>query len=138
MSKSREQMVIEIEMMADTMRPEFDDLKIKDNHLSLPDEAVFFPKDLITEGHKWLDNVYKTEFAPVRTVRNLLSTDQWQRYKLWGSFGETQEMILLKEKQVPLRKVLVARDRPNLFKKGKQNEQLKKLHSEKGKESSGS
>jgi hypothetical protein len=133
MSLNRKQMIDEITMMANDMVPEFEEIKVKATHLDLPDEALEFPKELIKEGYEWLYTIWIGAFGAVRTVRNLLTPDQWERYKLWGSFDETQEMLLLKEKQVPFRKAIVGRNRPDLFKKGIQNVEVKSVHSKKGK-----
>lgn len=132
MSLSRKHMIDEIVMMADDMFPEFEEIKVRGSHLNLPDEAIEFPAAMVKEGYDWLLKIWENQFAAVRKVRNLLTADQWARYKLWGSFDETQEMVMLKEKQVPFRKAIVGRDRPDLFKKGIQHGEVKKLNTKKG------
>jgi len=129
MSKNK---VDEINAMASDMSEELIAIKVKSDQLILPEEAHSFPKDMIKEGHEWLTKIYQNQFAAVRTVRNLLTKDQWNRYTLWGSFSETQEMKLLKEKQIPFRKVVISRERPQIFKKGVQSEQIKSINSKKG------
>jgi len=128
---NRENMVDDINLMIVDMQSEMVAVKVKPDHLSIPAEAKAFSKELVTEGYHWLAGIYNKEFAAVRTVRNLLTTDQWNRYQLWDSFKYTQEMKLLREKQKPFRKAITSKDRPALFKKGVQNEQIKAISTEK-------
>ena len=132
MSRSRVSRINEINEMIEKMSVEFEEAKIKVDSLSLPEEAILFPIGMVSDGYKWLKAIYNNEFAAVQTVRSLLTDTQWARYKLWESFNRTQEMKLLREKQVPFRKAVISRDRPVLFKKGTQNGQIKNINSSKG------
>jgi hypothetical protein len=138
MRKSREEMVQLISMMESEMIPILKEAKIKDNHLSLIEETAKLPREMITEGYKWLEAIYENEFAAVKTVKRLLPDILWERYRAWEGFDEHQEVKLLREKMIPFRAVIVSRNRPNLFKKGKVNAALKKLHSKKRRKSSAS
>ena len=131
MSKSKVTLLDEILEMNMKMSDLFEECKIKPDHLSLPEEASDLPIDMIREGRNWLEDIFNEEYKAVRKVKDLLSDEQWARYKLWGSFEETQEMILLREKRIPFRKILVGRNRPDLFKKGKVNEGIKQSHTKK-------
>jgi len=133
MSKSKTEMLTEILEMDEEVRKRFPDAKIKENHLSLHEDAHDLPADMIREGYKWLFEIFTNEYAAVATVRRLLSEEQWDRYLKWGGFEDHQECVLMREKMIPFRAALVSRNRPNLFKKGVVNVELKnRKNSKKG------
>jgi len=126
MSKSKDEMLKIIHAIEADIKPIFAEAKIKDNHLELPENANELPATMIRAGLKWLEEIHTKEYAAVKTVKRLLPDEIWKRYEQWEGFSDHQEVVLLKEKMVLFRKVVVSRNRPDLFKKGIVNEFFKK------------
>ena len=119
-------------MMEDVMEPTLKEAKIRDNHLSLPDNADDLPAIMIRDGLRWFTEIYENQYEAVKTVKRLLPQEIWDRYNTWSGFEDHQEVILLKKVMIPFRTILVGRNRPTLFKKGIVNEQLSDTHTKKG------
>jgi len=131
MSKSRTVLCDEMRVMVTHMAPMMTEAKIKEGHLEIHEEADTLPADMVREAHKWLTSIFEKEFQAVKTVKRLLPDDMWKRYKSWGDFGDHQEVVLLREKMIPFRKVIVSRERPEFFKKGVVNGIINATHSKK-------
>jgi len=108
------------------LKGHFEELKIREGHLDVHEKAIELKMDDLVEGLGWLRVICHNQHSELVKAKNLLSPDQWRRYELWGDdFNEHQEVLILKKAQVELRRVLTSQDRPNLFKKGYVDGQLK-------------
>ena len=102
-----------------------EDVAIKPDYLSLPEEAAKLKMPMIRAGWKWLTAIYDDEYAEVRRLKSLLPDEIWARYKSWGGFEDHREVVLLKEALVALRKRLISREKPDIFKKSKCEKAIK-------------
>lgn len=103
-----------------------EDVSIKQDHLSIPENASILRADFIRPAYHWMVEVYEVEYNDVQEIKRLLKPEIWQRYKAWGGFDEHREMVLLKARLSDLRQRLVSRDRPDFFKKTKIAKGLKR------------
>jgi len=121
MALSKESMLEEMRLkggaiMATLME---EDVKIKPDHLHIPEDGMKFLADFIRKAHHWLVAVYDAEYAEVRRIKKMQPDEMWARYKKWGGFEEHREVVLLNNALVTLRAKLVSRERPDFFKKSK-------------------
>lgn len=101
---------------------------MKKDHLRIPENALELRADFIRPAFYWLEEVYSAEYTGYKRIRDLCTEEIWKRYFLWApDFDEHREMKLLKKAGFELRKRIVARLRPNFFKKGKMNDKLKEI-----------
>ena len=126
MAHSKLFMLDEIKRMVAEMQSAFKHIKTPEEHLVLPEETINLSADLIREGYKWLVIVFDNKHSRWLKVRSLLDESQWDRYFLWGGFENHREMVMLKEASLHLRREVVARTRPDLFKRSKLNVLFKK------------
>jgi len=100
---------------------------IKEGYLQVPENAEICRSEMVIEAHKWLERIHESEYKDVMAVRKLLPETLWTRYKAWGEdFDEHREVKMLKERLVIFRKAIVSRSRPDFFKKGKYNAEIKR------------
>ena len=126
MSYSKQFAIDEIIRMASEMLPATTHCSIKFDHLALHERTAELSMEIVREGYKWLRDVYESSFAEWAKVRALVSEEQWGRYELWGGFHNHREVVMLKKVSLELRNILISRVRPDLFKKGKVNGELKR------------
>lgn len=98
------------------------------DYLTVPKESEKLRAAFVDDGLKWLESIYDMEFRNAYRIRALLPEELWDRYEKWGDFGEHREVKLLNESLAILKKAIRRKSRPDFFKKGKINEQIKKLH----------
>jgi hypothetical protein len=99
---------------------------VKEGHLAVPKDALDFRVEFIRPAFYWIEEVYSTEYTGYKRIRDLCTEEIWSRYFLWApDFDDHREMVLLRKAASGLRKRVVARSRPDFFKKGKINEQVK-------------
>lgn len=124
MRLTKEETISEVIVITEALKGHFEELKIRADHLTIPENVVDLKSEDIKIALEWLRGICHNQHSALVKARKLLTPDQWKRYALWGDdFDEHQEVIILKKAQVELRKVLVSKDRPNLFKKGYVNGQ---------------
>ena len=100
--------------------------KVKENHLQVPEKALDLKAEFIRPAFYWVEEVYSAEYTGYRRIRDLCTEEIWNRYFLWApDFDDHREMVLLRKAAFELRKRVVSRTRPDLFKKGKVNGQVK-------------
>jgi hypothetical protein len=84
-------------------------------------------KPMLQAAYKWFRDIREGIYKTVHEIRKLLPDHIWKRYEEWGGFDDHQEVVLLKQRQVAFRKALVSKNRPDLFKKGKRNSEIKEV-----------
>jgi hypothetical protein len=94
-----------------------EDVKIKEGHLGIPEDATILRADFIRPAYHWLLGVHDLEYNDVLDIKRLLKPEIWKRYKDWGGFDDHREMVLLQARLSELRRKLVSRERPDFFKK---------------------
>lgn len=94
-----------------------EDVQIKPDYLHIPENSEKLRADFIRPAFHWLKEVYAREYYDVREVKKLLPDHIWKRYKDWGGFDEHRECVMLREALSQLRRAVVARTRPDFFKK---------------------
>lgn len=112
-------MLEEIFKLVTEMSPLFLEAKIQEDYLSFPEESLRFDSSIISEAYKWINKIYSKEYKNVLGIWTLLSPDMWQRYRLWEDFGDHRETTLLNEALQKLRRAVINKNRPDLFKKYK-------------------
>ncbi len=109
------------------MGPMIHEANIKEEYLQVPENAEICRSEFIIAAHKWLEGIHEGAYKAVMAVRKLLPETLWDRYKAWGEdFSEHREVIMLKEALVIFRKAIVSRKRPDFFKRGKYNGEIKR------------
>lgn len=100
---------------------------IKEGYLQVPDGAEICRSEFIIEAYKWLDKIFDGTFKELMKVRGLLPEEMWARYKAWGEgFDEHREVKMLKAALIAFRKSIVNMKRPDFFKRGKYNGEVKR------------
>lgn len=95
------------------------ELKIKPEQLTIqPGEH---PYEDFDEAHDWIYSIYLQEYTAVMEVKRLLPDEIWERYRKWGDYESHREMQLLSEALERLRKRLIEKNRPKLFKRKKKD-----------------
>lgn len=127
MGRSKVFLLDEIKRMGGQMMATMieEDVAIKPEQLDLGNEADQLPMTMVREGHKWIEDVFATEYAEVVRIKNLQPDEMWTRYKKWGGFEEHREVILLHDALVALRKRVISRGRPDIFKSSKRTKAIK-------------
>jgi len=104
---------------------------VSGDYLTVPKDSEKLRAAFVDDGLKWLEDLHKKEFRDAQRIRALLPEELWTRYENWGDFTEHREVQLLNEALATLKKAIRRKSRPDFFKKGKINGELKRLH-EKG------
>jgi len=116
-----------IEMMTNDMEPLMIEANISKGHLRFPEEALKIQVPYFKKAYSWLTKIYEDEFVVVKEAKALLPQETWDRYKTWGGFEDHREAKILKKALFNLRKALIAKSRPALFKKGEVKKCLKAM-----------
>jgi hypothetical protein len=99
---------------------------IKPDHLEVPIDSDIYKMPFVQEGHHWVTEIYNKEYVEVLRIKKMQPEAVWQRYKRWGVFDEHREVILLRKAINVLRTAVVARSRPDFFKKSKRQNKANK------------
>jgi len=126
MSKTKISMVEDMRITLTEMSEIFEWADIE-AALAAPSRAEELKVGFIRSGYKWLYDIVYPAFKEVMEIWKLLPREQWERYKRWGEFNEHRESRLLDERLLRLRKIVRAKTRPDFFKRGKINAQIKAL-----------
>ena len=127
MAYSKVERLEKMRIMIVEMGPMLTEATIKDGYLQVPENAEICRSQMVVEAHKWLESIHEGVYRDVMAVRKLLPEELWARYKAWGEdFEEHREVKMLKEKLVIFRKAIVNRSRPDFFKRGKYNAEIKR------------
>jgi len=84
----------------------------------LPDNPETLKNPYIQEGYKWIMEIFHNEYKAVCQIRSQQSEAIWERYEKWEGFDDHAEVVIYKRELSKLRKAIVSRKRPTLFKKG--------------------
>lgn len=133
-ARSKSDMITQIKLRWSVIRTFAEWLSIKEESFDLPESEDIHRLHVtfIREGYRWLKDVYEKEFAAFHKVWKLIPPKQWHTYIMMGDMDDLQEMILMKKVKFNLRAEVVGRNRPDFFKKGKLNGQIKKKLKEAG------
>lgn len=112
-------MLIDMQFHLDLMRPALNFAKIKDGHLSIPDDAKQLPVSMIREAFHWVLSLFECEYYGYKKMRDLCTEEIWERYLKWEGCEDFREVILLRKATHTFRQQVISRKRPNFFKKGK-------------------
>ena len=115
------------------MQPLLTETGLPDDYLTLPPECDDFKIDWIRPATKWIKTIYMGPYNAAACIKCLLPKEIWDRYKNWGDFDEHRESVLLREKLVILKKACRAKDRPDIFKKGKRDGEIEERSNGKAK-----
>jgi hypothetical protein len=128
MAKSKHDMLTQMRLMCTSLTKFHEQLKIKEDTFELPKLELLEPLhvNFIREGFKWIQKIYQEEFLKFNNVWKLVPPEQWARYRYMPDVDDLREVVMLKEATHKLRTKLVSRDRPDFFKKGKLNGEVKK------------
>ena len=121
----KDDMVKEIIMMAEELRPLLDQCSMKVSYLDLEPEFPKLLKPIIEQGYKWLKHLYDNEYQTLRRTNLLLTPEMWKRYETWGILEESQEVLKRKKDRISFRRTVISQKRPDFWKKGKRNALLK-------------
>ena len=121
---NRVEMIAEMDSILNEMEPMILKVNVK---LIIVEGSEKLDINFIREGLKWLQNIHKSVYEKLMTVRALLTPEMWKRYEVWDCFENHRESIMLKEALAEFRKEIVSRNKPNFWKRSKVNEQIKKL-----------
>lgn len=102
-----------------------EDVTIKPEQLGFEDGCKDLRADFIRPAFHWLNDVYENEYSAIVKFKKQQPESIWKRYKTWGGFEECREVKLLAEKLNALRTRVLARSRPDFYKKGKRTKLLK-------------
>lgn len=129
---SKEELINAIKGVCELIMEHNERLNLKDRLLIEWCQLEDVEYSLVNEAWKWLNNIYYNEFYYYRKTWGSQTPKQWSDSKLFD-LDESHEWSLLNKKIVTLRKTLVHRDRPMIFKKTKLAQYLKKRHNERQK-----
>lgn len=115
---SPEEIVAKIEKLACEMMPILTEAKIKESYLELPEEPASVPMAYLKEGLRWLMALHANEYQACLQTKALIPSDQWEMYRMLDMQG-SREMIDLSKNFRDLRKKIISKDRPSLFRKKK-------------------
>lgn len=116
-----------IERISEIVSEYSETLKRADLELYLPNCLSEVSGDLLHDAYMWLKDHVRIPLESYAQIRRLCSEDVWRFYETMGDCDDLAEVKLLTRARIDLKKVIVDRNRPILFKKGKMNEWFKKL-----------
>lgn len=99
---------------------------VKEEYLSVPDDAEILPVNFIKPAYKWLHDICDREYQEVMYVWNKLPEKVWETYFAIGDFDEHREVVMLRKARANLRETVVSLARPDFFKKTKVKKELQK------------
>ncbi len=87
------------------------------------DITIELPRNIIEEGYRWLGNI--EEVGEYKEIRSLCSEEIWNRYEAWCE-TDFLEYKLLEDAKKNLRRALMVRNRPDLYKTSQREKYLPK------------
>jgi len=131
-ARSKRDMISSICIYLTDMQEEILAAGMKHDVIEIPDGWPILPITTIREAYKWLRQIYTHNFKDeIYKVRELLPKMLWKRYEDWGDFTDHREVKMLQEVQTRFRGLLISKDRPIFFKKGKIRAEIKRLRKKK-------
>jgi hypothetical protein len=98
------------------MKPIIVEANIKPSQIEIPVETDNISTSELAEGHDWLKAVFEKQYAACKETKNLLPEEQWAHYRNMDMDG-TIEMRELKERLRELRRVIINKNRPRVFRR---------------------
>jgi hypothetical protein len=114
--QSKESLVSGLHGYAIKMRSIIIEANIKPSYVQIPDNTDNVSIVELEEGLEWLKGVHDNQWTLCCETKLLLPEDQWDHYKAMDMDG-TIEMRELKKRLRDLRKVIISKDRPRIFRK---------------------
>lgn len=114
--QTKEKLVSGLRSYAASMRELVTEANIRPSQIEIPIETERLSLTELEEGLDWLKGVFEKEFARCRQTKALLPEDQWNHYRQMDMTG-TIEMKELKEVFRALRKVIINKNRPRIFRR---------------------
>jgi hypothetical protein len=92
-------------------------IAIIDSKLPLPEDWKDVRVPEIKKAHTWCKKLLKDYVIPLDNIFELLPVFMWESYAIFGSaFDEHREVKILRRQKTALRRFVVSRERPQLFK----------------------
>ena len=91
------------------------------------EDMNLMPYAMISKARVWLRKIWAKELVAYDRAWVLCKNEVWQRMFTYGGFDDHAEMKLLVAAGVELRRALGSKDRPDLFKKGKLRDEIRRL-----------
>ena len=114
--QSREEMISSILAFGIKMRYILAEANIKQNYLEIPEKKEVIPTLYLEEGLTWIQKVHDIEFAACLATKDLVPESQWLQYRFLDMEGAA-EVIQLKQNFRALRKKIINKNRPAVFRR---------------------
>lgn len=118
--QSRGNMISSIFAYGVKMKPILEEAKIKLDYVLPPEDTSKVPTVYLEEGLKWIKDIHDNEYQECLKTKALIPEDQWELYKFMDMEG-SREMIDLKKNFRDLRKRIISKERPAVFRKKRFN-----------------
>ena len=119
------QKVEQIRKQLETFSAIFKKAGIKDNYLMILENVNWLKMDWLKTAHEWLTNSVEPLVRSVEKIIDLLPDKVWTQYILMGDCEDLREMRMLKKALGDLRTMVVSKRRPDFFKKGLVDDEIK-------------
>lgn len=118
--KTRDEMISSILAYGIKMKTILEEAKIKFSYVQMPEEKGHIPTHCLEEGLAWLIRLHDNQFAACLETKKLVPEDQWEMYRMLDMSG-SREMLDLNKNFRDLRKVVISKERPAVFRRKKFN-----------------
>jgi len=119
-NENRDSLVSSILAFTVKMKTILEEAKIKMSYVALPEETGNIPMAYLKEGLAWLKSIHDNEFQACLETKALIPDEQWAIYQFMDMEG-SREMIDLKKNFRDLRKKIINKERPAVFRRKKFN-----------------
>lgn len=89
---------------------------IKQDYVTLPEKKDTIPTLYLEEGILWIKTVYANEYTTCVETKALVPEEQWVQYRFLDMDGAA-EVIQLKQNFRALRKKIISKNRPAVFRR---------------------
>ena len=115
-ARSKADMVADMRDKSNDIRKFFSWAHIEDHYLHIPENAARYPMKFIRPGYKWLCDIFTNQLDEVIEIWRKLPESNWELAKALNR-TETREFKILRARLAHLRAVVIAKNRPDFFKK---------------------
>ena len=112
--QARNQLIGSIIAYGAQMRFMLAEANIKQSFVELPPIRDKVPTVLLEEGLEWIKSLHDVEYAACLETKALVSDEQWEQYRFLDMDGAA-EVIRLKKDLRALRKKIISKTRPTVF-----------------------
>ncbi len=130
---NKSERITEIKNMISDIEPFLNLAQIRSNILICEYSPAFdMPDEMVRGAHLWIRGIYYGEFHTVKRIWNHVEDKSlWDTYfDDLESFRDFREVKLILNALKLFKKAVVNKDRPDFFKRGKYNEQVKRQKKE--------